>query len=86
MVEHRCIREMDEVSLEHHSRINGEEFQGGKTVYSINDDAMFTQNVASCTQNEVHQLRTELKELDCGAKMDRHADKQVQDPLGPYSK
>ena len=85
-MEHRCVREMDEVSLEHHSRIDGEEFQGGKTVDSVDDYAMFTQNVASCTQNEVHQSRTESKELDHGARMDRHADEQVQDPLGPYGK
>lgn len=28
---------MDKASLEHHGRINGEEFQRGKTVDSIND-------------------------------------------------
>ena len=85
-MEHRCIREMDKASLEHHSWIDGEEFQGGKTVDSVDDYVMFTQNVASCTQNEVHQLRTESKELDCGARVDGHANEQVPGPLGPYGK
>ena len=85
-MEHRCVREMDEASLEHHSRIDGEEFQAGKTVDSIDNHAIFTRNMSSCTQNEVHQSRIESKEFGRGARMDGHADEQVQDSLGPYGK
>ena len=76
-MEHRCVREMDKASLEHHSRIDGEEFQVRKSVDSIDDSMIFTQNAASCTQNEIHQMGAESKECHRGARMDGHADKQV---------